>query len=394
MRNNTAAAGPGRIRALNRKAVLAYIRKNGPTPRSDLIPALKLSAAGVSSVTNELVNNALLRADLPGAGSDLGARGRPKSPLALNPDAAYALGLRLQPVDGRCRIQMAWIDYAGQIRQLEPLVFDDFKRADGVIDAVRSALSILEQAVPDSRRIRSAAVAIPGVVTRDDVLFAPALEVIVGRSFASAIASQIDYPIALANDVNLAVLSELHAQPRLSQLNFAYLYIGAGIGAGLGLRGQLWTANGWEGEVGHVCINRGSEPRASFETLLSPSKAFAAETKRLGLAPDNLGAIADAAAGGDQATKAVLNEYAQILCELILVLVAVPGLDEVIIDFPSDRLFSHLRPILEGLISAQPLKVAISSPAEDDGAAVRGAAISALDVTIEQVELTTFTQAS
>lgn len=386
MRNKITAAGPGRIRALNRRAVLNYIRKNGPTPRSDLIPALSLSAAAVSSVTNELLNKGLLRVELPGAGNDAGARGRPKSPLALNPGAVYALGLRLHPVENRCRIQMAWIDYAGQIRHAEPVYFDDFKRTDGVIDAIVSALSDLEKLVPDRRKILAATVAIPGVVAQDNVLIAPALNVIEGRSFSSALAHQIDYPISLSNDVNLAVLSELHAQSRLNQLNFAYLYIGSGVGAGIGLRGQLWSSNGWAGEVGHLRIGRGGGSKVSFEELLRPSDAFAAEIKRLGLLTDDLDGLAEAANGADQGATAVLIDYAQILSELILVLASVLGLDEVIIDFPSDRLFSHLRPIIDTLLAEQSLQVVVSTPAMDDGAAVRGAAIAALDVAIDQVE--------
>ena len=77
------AAGPARIRALNCKAVLGYIRKNGPISRSGLIPALGLSAAAVALLlkwnrhglkssgsrqevraTNRLI--ALLRKEFPG----------------------------------------------------------------------------------------------------------------------------------------------------------------------------------------------------------------------------------------------------------------------------------------------------------------------------------------
>ena len=107
MPDKITAAGPSRIRALNRKAVLSYIRKHGPTPRSDLIPALKLSAAAVSSVTSELMSNGLLRTAPPEVSANLAARGRPKSPLEFNPSAVYAFGMRLLPFDDRCRIQMA-----------------------------------------------------------------------------------------------------------------------------------------------------------------------------------------------------------------------------------------------------------------------------------------------
>ncbi len=393
IRNKITAAGPGRIRALNRKAVLDYIRNNGPISRAGLIPALNLSAAAVSSVTNELVNSGFLRTALPGNAS-FTARGRPKSPLELNPDVVYALGLRLLPLDDQWRLQLAWIDYAGQIKLLETQVFSEFEGVDSLIAAIRSALHSLEAMVPARKKILAGTLAIPGVVSNNEALLVPAFPAIEGRSFGSALAHQIKYPISLSNDVNLAVLSELHAQPRLNQLNFAYLYIGSGVGAGIGLQGRLWSANGWAGEVGHIRINRGSRPFLSFEELLNPRKAFSSDFKRLGLSVDDFDGLAQAELDGDQTFSKVLADYAQTLFELITILCAASGLDEIIIDFPSDRLFSRLKPLIEVLFSEQPLQVTLSRPAMGDGAAVRGAAIAALDVAIELVESPSSDQAS
>ena len=295
MADKANAAGPARIRALNRKAVLSYIRKNGPISRSGLIPALGLSAAAVSSVTNELVEGGFLRPAEAKIASDFTPRGRPKSPLELNPDAVYAIGLRLHPVDRQCRIQRAWINYAGQIERLPTQVFSDYHTIDGVIDAILAALSSVEQSVPDRHKILAASIAIPGPIRGNEVLIAPSLRAIEGRSFAPAIAHQANYPISLHNDVNLAVLSELHLQPRLKHLNFSYLYIGLGVGAGFGLGGNLWSGNGWAGEVGHLRIMRnGDEPPRSFEEMLSTDGAFVDELDRLGLAQDNLDGIAQA----------------------------------------------------------------------------------------------------
>ncbi len=385
MPDNIKAAGPGRIRALNRKAVLDYIRKHGPTSRSGLIPALKLSAAGVSSVTNELLNSGLLQNATPATDQGAPLRGRPKSPLALNPNAAFAIGLRLQPVDEQCRIQIAWIDYAGRIRQLDTQVFDGFQHIDQVVNAILSVLSTVTQKIPLALKIYAVTIAIPGVTAQNEVLIAPALKAIEGHSFAAAIAHKLDYPVALYNDVNLAVLSELHAQTRLRRINFTYLYIGSGVGAGIGLNGELWSANGWAGEVGHLRIAHGSTESLSFEELLNTGQAFGGEIERLGLSPDDLDGLAEALSNDDRQALRVVENYVQVLSELVLILCAVAGLDEVIIDFPSQRLFSHMQVMLETLIVQQPFEVIISTPANGDGAAVRGAAIAALDMAIDHI---------
>ncbi len=385
MPDSIKAAGPGRIRALNRKAVLDYIRKHGPTSRSGLIPALKLSAAGVSSVTNELINSGLLQNAVPVTDQSAPLRGRPKAPLALNPDAAFAVGLRLQPVDDQCRIQIAWIDYAGQIRQLDTQVFDGFMHIDQVVSAILSVLAKVTRAIPQGAQISSATIAIPGVTSQDEVLIAPALKAIEGHSFAAAIAHKLDYPVSLFNDVNLAVLSELHAQARLRRINFTYLYIGSGVGAGIGLNGELWSANGWAGEVGHLRITQGGSGNSSFEELLNTDRAFGGEIERLGLSADDLDGYAEAISNDDRQALGVVGNYVQLLSELVLIICAVAGLDEVIIDFPSPRLFSHIQVMLEAIIAQQPFKVIISTPANGDGAAVRGAAIAALDMAIDRI---------
>jgi predicted NBD/HSP70 family sugar kinase len=394
MPDKITAAGPGRIRALNRKAVLSYIRKHGPTPRSDLIPALKLSAAAVSSVTSELMSNGLLRTAPPEVSANLAARGRPKSPLEFNPSAVYAFGMRLLPFDDQCRIQMAWIDYAGQVNHLPTQNFKNSHHVDGMIDAITTVIASIEDAVPDKSKIRAASIAIPGVASNNQVLIAPSLKAIKGRGFHLAISHQVNYPISLFNDVNLAVLSELHTQYRLSQTNFAYLYIGSGVGAGIGLQGSLWRGNGWAGEIGHLRISRNTGSTASFEDLLRTDSTFTEEIRRLGLAADDLDGLAQADANGNSDTSALLNNYAQTLFELVLVLGSVLGLDEVIIDFPSESLFSRLLPRVIASIATQPIQIVISTPANRDVAAVQGAAIAALDIALEHIEASSTRQSN
>jgi glucokinase len=181
------------------------------------------------------------------------------------------------------------------------------------------------------------------------------------------------------------VRSELHAQPRLSQQSFSYLYIGSGVGAGIGLQGKLWTGNGWAGEVGHLRIARNAGSTTSFEEILRTDTAFTDEIEYLGLAMDDLNGLANADINGNARISAVLDDYAQALFELVQVLSSVLGLDEVIIDFPSSSLLSRLFPRIQASIATQSLQVKISSPANGDDAAVRGAAIEALDISIEQL---------
>ncbi|MFT5662685.1 MAG: hypothetical protein ACI9JR_000055, partial [Gammaproteobacteria bacterium] len=70
------------------------------------------------------------------------------------------------------------------------------------------------------------------------------------------------------------------------------------------------------------------------------------------------------------------------------------GLDEVIIDFPSDSLFTRLLPKIKTSIATQPIAIAISTPANGGVAAVQGAAIAALDIALEHIEAGTTRQST
>lgn len=378
------ASGPGRIRQLNRRAVLGHIRRFGPTSRSELIPALQLSPAGVSSVVNELIDDGLLQEAEPS--SALGRLGRPVSLLQLSPNAAYTLGLVLRPGAGRVQVESAWSDYAGTVALAPELRFHDPAQIETVVQDLLGALRTLERLVPEPQRIAAVTVGIPGVVANDRVAMAPSMRSIEGGQLIAALRAAVSYPLYFQNDVNLAARSELHQQPRLRELAMAYLYIGAGVGAAAALRGQVWTGNGWAGEVGHLRISRGRGRRQSFEELLGTGGAIADALTDMGLARNGLDALAAAVDAGDRRAQRLVKRYGSHLCDLIQVLNAVLDLDEVIVDFPSEPLFAVLLPIVQELMQDSPLQVAISTPAMAHSASVCGAALYALKLALETVD--------
>lgn len=377
------ASGPGRIRQLNRQAVLNHIRRHGPNSRSALIPALGLSAAAVSSVVTELLEDGLLReAEAPPPGGRLG---RPVSLLELDPGAACALGLVLRPGGGRVRVEAAWADYAGAVT-VAPRAPPEAADLQAIVAGICRAVSALEAAVPDPRRIAAVTVGIPGVVEDEQVRIAPRLPAIEGEGLVSELRRRIPYALHFQNDVNLAAMAELHQQPRLRELAFAYLFIAAGVGAGIAIRGQLWTGGGWAGEVGQLRITRARGRRESFEELLGTDSALAAGLEALGLPRDGLDDLVLAVDARDRGALRLLDDYAAALGDLIQVLNAVLGLDEVIVDFPADALFERLRPRIEVQMADSPLRVAVSTPAVGHSAGIRGAALMALERALETVD--------
>ena len=377
------AAGPARIRNINRKAVLNEIRLHGPRSRSELIRTLGLSAAAVSTIVGELLEDDLLRPVKP-AIEPVTSRGRPQSPLELNPNAACALGLRLQPVDQQLLIHMAWIDYANTPQRITQPLICETDNLDHILRTVHKAFRQLEKRVADEKRIIGAVIAIPGLVSNTSIQFAPSLKVIEGDAFYRGLLQQTHYPIEMDNDVNLAVRFELYEKAEFRQQNFAYLYIGSGVGAGIGLGGEIWTSNGWAGEIGHLTLSRGDKGNQSFEALLATHRQLSDQLERIGLPRDGLNELADIAQREDAAK--IIAEYAQLLHELVQVLNSVLGLDEVVIDFPSGKLLQLLLDRVDQLIDQQPLKLRVSAAESRHVAVVQGAALAALEKYLDRVE--------
>ena len=380
------STGPTRIRQLNRKAVLAYIRNEGPSSRSTLGSALSLSGAAVSSVANELLDEGLLL-ESKSTVSD-GRQGRPISLLALNPDAAYALGIVLRPSETTTELAMAWVDYTGQATALANIEVNTHQNVDDLIMTIVEGVCSLQEAVPNPLQISGLTIAIPGVVEDDCIPMSPKLRCIEGRDFIEGIKKVIVYPVSFQNDVNLAAISELYQQPRLRELSFAYLYLYAGVGSGFALQGNILSGSGgWAGEIGPLHINRQDPNSRSFEQLLSTDGSLAELLVSLGHPPQALDELASYIDQREPAVLQVIDTYCEHICDAINVLNSVLDLDEVLIDFRSIKLFNRLRPRLEVLLQSSHRQPVISTPVMGTEATLNGAALTALHMSLENVEL-------
>ena len=376
----TSASGPKRIRQLNRRAVLTQIRNHGPTSRSGLIQSLELSPAAVSTVVSELCRDGLL--EETEVTPNNGKLGRPLTLMSLAANAAYALGLVLRPEGDSVKILAAWIDYAGKITLCDDEKIEQADCFDTITKTIINTVQRLENSVPDASRIAAVKIGTPGVVEDNKIAIAPRFPAIQGDQLSSELNDALPYPVWFENDLSLCALSELDQQPRLRTENFAYLYIGSGVGAGVALQGQLWLGRGWAGEIGQLRLSRGKSKRESLEEQLSID-ALRDRLAAIGLQDADLDALPEIS---DRRVKRILEQYSGYLCDAIQVLNAVLDLDEVIVDFPYDRLADHLIERVNTLMHNDALRVTVSTPAAAHGAAIRGAALAAMNQALEKLE--------
>lgn len=379
------SAGPTRIRQLNRRAILSHVRYEGAKSRSALGPALSLSPAAVSSVVNDLLEENLL-SESESTTRD-GRQGRPISLLTLNASAAYALGIVLRPTKTETELSLAWVDYTGKATAIPDMSISKHQDLDSLINGIEIAIKALEKEVPLAKQIYGITVAIPGVVENNTIPMAPKLPCIEGTEFIERLKKLTNYPISFQNDVNLAAMSELHQQPRLRSLSFAYLYLYTGVGSGIVINGKLLNGSGgWAGEIGRLRVHRREPNATSFEHSLTTDGCLADLLESLGHPRYALDDLTDYIDQRHPQTLEAIDLYCEHICDAINVLNSVLDLDEILIDFRSDKLFERLRPRLETLLQASRRKPVISTPVMGHEATLNGAALSALNLALEVIE--------
>ncbi|WP_230632166.1 ROK family transcriptional regulator [Chromobacterium violaceum] len=316
MRKAPSGAGPNMVsgtnlehaRSHNRRAVLETVRLNGQLTRADLARLTALTPQTVSNIAAELLDAGMLLAGEP---LREGGRGQPAIPLSLNPDGAYAVGMQL---DHQMLVALA-LDLSGQARfRLELAV--DRPTPDEALPLIAGLLQRLRQESGlDWGRLLGLGLVMPGPfgvegMTSVGPTTLPGWEGVDSASLTRA----LGLPVLLEKDATAAAIGERLYGTASTLRNFVYLFVGAGLGAGLFLDGRLYTGGRRNaGEVGHMmvvpdgrpcdCGNRGCLERyvslqALYEALGIAGGPFATPEHLAGRGIDAAGQRwLDAAAG-------------------------------------------------------------------------------------------------
>jgi predicted NBD/HSP70 family sugar kinase len=300
-------ATPRLLKNLNERAVLEQIRTAAPISRAEISRRLGISKPTVSLALESLVDTELVReAGHPG-GPSYGAVF-----FEAVPEAALVLGLDL----GTRFLRGAVCDLDGRTRARQDVELGspDVDTALRAIAALRE--SLVRGSALDDIPIDTAVLGVPGVVDTSSgrVSLAANIPGLEQREFGSEVRDHLGIDVVLENDINLAALGEQWAGVARGVADFAFLSIGAGLGCGIVLRGELHRGhNGAAGELDFV--------RAGFGDQLDPCAGalaeLAAESSRghsgtTILAPpyDPRGVFA-AARQGDPLARTIVDEEAR-----------------------------------------------------------------------------------
>jgi predicted NBD/HSP70 family sugar kinase len=240
-------AGAHTVREHNRALVLDAIAAAPGQSRARLAAATHLARATVSAQVDELIASGLVVETPPPRPT----RGRPASPLLLNPAGPAGLGIEINAG----YLSACVVDLTGAVRSRRRTTVDNRAAApSATIEAAAAAAT--EALAASGLRAAGVALGIPALVGLGGVAGrAPNLPGWRGFPAATALAEALGLPVVTVdNEANLAALAEHRYGDGAD--SFVHVSGEIGVGGGLVLGGELFRGmRGFAGELGHISID-------------------------------------------------------------------------------------------------------------------------------------------
>ena len=239
------------MRDHNERLVLSLVRQSGALAKSDIARMTGLSAQTVSVIMRELEVEGLLLRQEPIRGKI----GQPSIPMALNPEGAFFIGLKV----GRRSAELVLIDFLGKTRAMLQNSYG-YPTPRDTIEFVRSGIAQMRAGLTrgQDKRIAGLGVAMPFELWNwVDTAGAPPeiMDAWRNRDIRSDLQALFSFPVYLQNDATSACGAELVFVDIGSLRDFVYFYIGAFAGGGVVLNGRLYSGpTGNAGALGSMPV--------------------------------------------------------------------------------------------------------------------------------------------
>lgn len=372
-------AVPALLRALNERTVLDAVRSDGPISRAELARRTGISRPTVSLVLRSLVEDGLVRetehdADGPHYGAVY---------YEADPEVAVVLGVDF----GSRSVRAALCDLGGEVRAREEI------RSRGSVEERIEALassvrSLLRTSKLPGDLLENAVVALPAVVSPlDGRVSAPDLPGLEASALREQLEHALRVPVTLENDVNLAAVAEQRRGIAQDVADFAFLLVGAGLGAAVILDWKLHRGhNGNAGELDAVRSGRADEvdPCAAALSRLAAELALGKETVLA--QPFEVQELFAAAQSGDPVGVSVVEGAARRIALHIIPLAATLDLPLVVLGGSvgaNPALLAPVRRHLDDWLPFPAPRVEISGLGE--AAVLEGALAAGVDGALERV---------
>ena len=143
------------------------------------------------------------------------------------------------------------------------------------------------------------------------------------------LAKAINMPVAFGHDVRTAAVAEMRSGAAKGARNAIFIPVGTGIAAALIIDGEIRSAEGYSGEIGHINVN-GKYPCVCGKfgclepasSTLAISKAYAADSGKTGVTTEEIYKLVVA---GDPIATQVWNDATSAMaraCEVLITILA------------------------------------------------------------------------
>ena len=239
------------MRDHNERLVLSLVRQSGSLSKTDIARVTRLSAQTISVIMRKLEEDGLLVKQAPVRGKI----GQPSVPMALDPEGAFFLGLKI----GRRSAELVMIDFLGNVRAMLQNSYR-YPAPGETVDFVVSGMKTMRAGLTpeQDKRIAGLGVAMPFELWNwADTAGAPAeiMNQWRHRDIRADIQAGCNFPVYLQNDATAACGAELVFGQTGNLRDFIYFYIGAFAGGGIVLNGRLYAGRtGNAGALGSMPV--------------------------------------------------------------------------------------------------------------------------------------------
>jgi len=331
------------MRQFNERVVLQAIRLNGSLPKADLARLTGLTAQTIGLITTRLEDDGLVLKQSPVRGRI----GQPSIPLALNPDGAFSMGIKI----GRRNAEWMLVDFTGQVRQRLRLDYA-FPDIATLLPTVARHMQTLHASLgPFKDQLVGIGLAAPfqmGGWHRMLGLSEAQSEAWNQIDLRAQVQAMTEVPVSFTKDTSAACVAELVAGRGRDLKNFLYLFVDTFVGGGLVINSHLH--GGVHGNAGAVAsLPMGLAQRATApEQLISHASLWELERRLSSQQLDPHAAYDDRALSArfESETRGWIQHAANALAHTVISGTAFLDIDAVVIDG------SFSRTLLSELIAA------------------------------------------
>jgi predicted NBD/HSP70 family sugar kinase len=330
--------------SFNEAVIIETIRLAGIISRTEISRRTGLTQQSVSRILRVLLQQGLLVEEAQERAERLG---KPRTPVRLRSNAAHAVGIHIDPE----LLTVAVVDLDGTIVRREtvdlPADLDAVRLVDLTAATVTAALSISQV---DANSMLGVGVAVPGPINADGTLLdLPLQPAWRGLELRHLLQGKLNHPVLVEKDGTAAAIGERWIGRSARARDFAYLYLGTGVGSGLILNGSIYrglTANA--GEFGQLCALKMGEwdertgPKMMAEC--NPTAGLPVIAAGFGYVETDPGAndeakrykaVCKAAASGDAAAQKAVTQVASVIAQGAVGLVDLLDIDLIVLGGPA-----------------------------------------------------------